>query len=142
MTSREWHHCVTFLMIWGVSGTEQKTNDLITKMMFLLFSFFWFATIVPHRGTCLKMKKLSFIIKIVSSFKIPHFYALQVSLILSHPDFSEQKWLLKKDKPFLHKKSKIIILIPKLFSEPVPLLYVAIFFWEVVFDMSTSRFEK
>ena len=88
------------------------------------------------------MKKLSFIIKIVSSFKIPHFYALQVKLILSHPDFIEQKWLLKKDKPFLHKKSKIIILIPKLFSEPVPLLYVAIFFWEVVFDMSTSRFEK
>ena len=39
MTSREWHHCVTFLMIWGVSGTEQKTNDLITKMMFLFFPF-------------------------------------------------------------------------------------------------------
>ena len=39
MTSREWHHCVTFLMIWGVSGTEQKTNDLITKMMFLCFPF-------------------------------------------------------------------------------------------------------
>ena len=30
-------------------------------------------------------------IKIVRSFNIPHFFALQVKLILSHPDFIEQK---------------------------------------------------